>query len=472
MNYLSLFSGIEAASVAWGILGWQPVGFAQYDPEHDYSKGLDYPSRVLQHHYPAVPNLGDVTKITEETINGLRVRPDLVVGGSPCQSFSLAGLRNGISDPRGNLALEFLRIVDLARPRWVLYENVPGLLSSGGGRDFGIFLSTLGECGYGYAYRVLDAQFFGVPQRRRRIFVVGYLGDWRPAAAVLFEPKGMSGDFVSRRKKKSFSASFTETGFGKYSEGVGTVRRKGGTSGDGSETLVVHGTQDPLTQVETAFPLGRNNGQENVLCFDARGNGDGNTVNTLTGDHAGRPTDYTPVVVAIQANMINRSDKAGPNGKGYSEDGTMFTLTRKDQHAVAICDAPQAFAQNTRDEVRYIGGDGQTVGTLCSGAGAKQQTYIRHGFTVRRLTPLECERLQGFPDGYTRIPEKVLASKPRTKHFERFPDMYGDNPDGTWTKYACDSHRYAALGNSMNTYVVRWLGRRIEFVETVMRGEV
>ena len=131
MNYLSLFSGIEAASVAWGALGWSPVAFAQYDPEHDYRKGPDFPSAVLEQHYPDVPNMGDVTKITEDTINELRCRPDLVAGGSPCQSYSVAGLRDGIEDPRGNLAIEFLRVVDIAKPRWVVYENVPGLLSPG-----------------------------------------------------------------------------------------------------------------------------------------------------------------------------------------------------------------------------------------------------------------------------------------------------------------------------------------------------
>jgi len=164
VRYISLFSGIEAASVAWHPLGWEPVAFAEIEP---------FPSAVLAHHYPDVPNLGDITTVDWSAYAGV----DVLVGGSPCQSFSVAGLRRGLADPRGNLALEYLRAVDAVRPRWVVWENVPGVLSVDGGRAFGAFLGGLAELGYGFAYRVLDAQYVrvqshtrAVPQRRRRVF--------------------------------------------------------------------------------------------------------------------------------------------------------------------------------------------------------------------------------------------------------------------------------------------------------------
>jgi DNA (cytosine-5)-methyltransferase 1 len=175
MNYLSVCSGVEAATVAWHELGWKPVGFSEIEK---------FPSAVLQHHYPQVTNYGDMTKYKEWNINE---SVELLVGGTPCQSFSVAGLRKGLEDPRGNLALTYVGILDRFRPKWFIWENVPGVLSSNGGRDFGSFLGAVVECGYGFAYRVLDAQYFGVPQRRRRVFVVGCLGDWESATSILFK---------------------------------------------------------------------------------------------------------------------------------------------------------------------------------------------------------------------------------------------------------------------------------------------
>ncbi len=187
--YGSVCSGIEAATAAWHPLGWEPSFFSEIDA---------FPRAVLAHHYPRVPLHGDFT-----TIEAGQYRPiDLLVGGTPCQSFSVAGLRGGLDDDRGNLALEYLRLAQRLRPKWLVWENVPGVLSSGGGRDFGAILGGLVELGYGFAYRVLDAQFFGVAQRRRRVFVVGYLGDWRRAAAVLFERHSLSGDSAPCREAR------------------------------------------------------------------------------------------------------------------------------------------------------------------------------------------------------------------------------------------------------------------------------
>lgn len=164
MRYISVFSGIEAASVAWEPLGWEPVAFAEID---------EFPSAVLRARYPNVPNLGDITKVDWRPYRGAA---DIVVGGSPCQAFSIAGKRQGLMDARGQLMLEYVRAVAEIEPEWFLWENVPGVLSQDKGRAFGTLLREMDELGYGMAWRILDAQFFGVAQRRRRVFLVGCLG--------------------------------------------------------------------------------------------------------------------------------------------------------------------------------------------------------------------------------------------------------------------------------------------------------
>jgi DNA (cytosine-5)-methyltransferase 1 len=177
-TYGSACSGIEAATVAWRPLGWEAAWFAEI---------AEFPSALLAHRYQEVPNLGDIT-----AIDAAPGSIDLLAGGTPCQSFSITGLRRGLDDDRGNLARGFLRLTIRTRPRWLLWENVPGVLSVDGGRAFGSLVGGLEELGYGWAYRTLDAVHFGVPQRRRRLFLVGHFGgDWRPAAAVLFDRPGV-----------------------------------------------------------------------------------------------------------------------------------------------------------------------------------------------------------------------------------------------------------------------------------------
>ena len=190
MRYLSVCSGIEAATCAWHPLGWTPVAFSEIER---------FPSQVLAHHYPTVPNLGDMTRFKEWPDD---LAPNVLVGGTPCQSFSVAGLRKGLRDPRGNLALTYLALAERYRPEWLVWENVPGVLSSNGGRDFGAILGGMVELGYGFAYRVLVAQYFGVAQRRRRVFVVANARDWRRAAAVLFERESLSGNPAPRRESR------------------------------------------------------------------------------------------------------------------------------------------------------------------------------------------------------------------------------------------------------------------------------
>ena len=201
VRYLSVCSGIEAASVAWEPLGWEPAAFAEVEK---------FPSAVLAHHWPQVPNLGDMTRHESWNLGAI----DLLVGGTPCQSFSVAGLRKGLHDPRGGLMLTFLEIAQRQRPRWIVWENVPGVLSSDGGRDFGAFLGALGALGYGWAYRVLDAQWFGVAQRRRRVFVVGCLGDGAAAATVLFESESVCRNPAPSREKGQGVAADAAGGVG------------------------------------------------------------------------------------------------------------------------------------------------------------------------------------------------------------------------------------------------------------------
>jgi DNA (cytosine-5)-methyltransferase 1 len=314
MKYGSVCSGIEAATVAWHGLGWTPVWFSEID---------SFPCKLLQHHYPDTPNLGDMTRYMEwhdDPIKGPG-SIELLVGGTPCQSFSSAGLRKGLDDPRGNLMLTFGAIAGRYRPRWIVWENVPGVLSSNGGRDFGAFLGMLAELGYGFAYRVLDAQYFGVPQRRRRVFVVGYLGAAGRAAQVLFERESLSGGPAPRRKKRERVAPTASSG------------SQGSCKGDG--------------QVEIAY-------------------------------------GFLPY--------------ASPKfGIGLGKD---ISPTLKSS----------------------MGG---VVG-------------VQVGGQVRKLTPKEYERIQGFPDGYTDVPG------------------------------ASDMARYMALGNSMAVPVMRWIGERIQYFDSLI----
>lgn len=310
MRYVSIFSGVEAATLAWEPIGWEPVCFAEFD---------EFPSAVLAERYPEVPNVGDVTKMNWKKY---RNRVDLVVGGSPCQSFSIAGKRRGLQGESG-LMFEYIRAVREIRPRWFLWENVPGALSSENGEAFRQLLSEMDKLGYGLAWRILDAQFFGVAQRRRRLFLVGHLGAC-PPIGVLLEPESMRGDFESSAEKRASLAEATgrsprSAGF-KYHQGAGA-------GGVGAEP-----EQSP----------------------------------TLTADW------HSPAVHPI---------------------------------------------------------DEPITGALVSEG-------------VRRLTPRECERLQGFPDDWTKIPYR---GKPAEKC-----------PDGP---------RYKAIGNSMAVPVMRWLGERIEAVD-------
>jgi DNA (cytosine-5)-methyltransferase 1 len=376
MRYLSVCSGVEAATVAWHHMGWQAAGFSEIEK---------FPSEVLAHHYPTVTNFGDMTKYKEWNLGSI----DLLVGGTPCQSFSVAGLRKGMDDPRGNLALVYCGILNDHRPKWFVWENVPGVLSSNRGRDFGAFLGALAKLGYGFAYRVLDAQYWGVAQRRKRVFVVGYLGDWRPAGAVLFEPKSVSRDTAPSRV-----------------EGQEITRNAQVCSGSGKPvipTLMANAGTKLWLGNQEAF-----SGDYHIL--QARGAFGKDLADTVTakfskgaellqqGAQNGGNCVLQPIPIHDQATRFNGTNNGKGNGLGIGAAGDpMPTLDTSSRHA----------------------------------------TF--HNMAVRRLTPVECERLQGFPDDYTNIKDKC--------------------PDGP---------RYKAMGNSMAVPVMRWIGERINKVNSIL----
>jgi len=581
MRYLSTFSGIEAASVAWEPLGWTPVGFSEIDP---------FASAVLAHRFPGVKNYGDITKHESWDIEPGTV--DVLVGGSPCQAFSVAGLRRGLDDPRGQLTLVYLQLAARLQPEWIVWENVPGVLSADGGRAFGSFLGALVELGYGFAYRVLDARFFGVPQRRRRVFLVARrAGDWRSAASVLLEREGVrwdpptsqptrqdpaaaatggaqaggrwwdGGDVAASLTTKSneqympdkgnFAAVIDHVGtldcscggdklqvqhatsghlipvvqdtmstictrsgtvgsqmvennqvipmveaqFAQYrmDDFGGTLRRKGGACGDGSETIVIErgphavayrksrraqSTEDHETWVETdasntlnlfdqgdvratdvvveAIPIQDVTSSPSVrftidmqACKGNANIGDGTVSPTLCkpsgndvhavavdvynhkvdGDLAATVTAATGV-----ANASGPKVCIGLNSEMNAVDDGIGTLKRGGQggtHDVV------AFSSNM--SVPDVRDDGCSPCLKLGGhGGGNPPAVCSPTMVVRRLLPVECERLQGFPDGWTAVP-------------------YRGKP-------ASDGPRYKALGNSMAVPCMAWIGHRIQAV--------
>jgi DNA (cytosine-5)-methyltransferase 1 len=435
MNYLSVCSGVEAATVAWHDLGFNPIAFSEIEK---------FPSEVLKHHYPSVPNVGDMTKYKEWNLNE---SIGLLVGGTPCQSFSVAGLRKGLEDPRGNLALTYVGILDKFRPKWCVWENVPGVLSSNGGRDFGSFLGALVELGYGFSYRVLDAQYFGVPQRRRRVFVVGCLGDWESPAKVLFESSSLRRNPPPSREKRKEATGFTSSSFGSYGEGVGTIRASGGDLGGGSETLVTfdrqstgeYGTQDVASTIAARDYKSASDLIAKVYethPADSRVKEMGDVSQTVT-SRWGTGGGNVPLVQAISLQDVSGREKK-QNGKGWNDDGVSYTV---DTHATqGVMEAyslrEDAKANNFSATPLHVTPALQALRPSVQSHHA--QTFIAD-MAVRRLTPIECERLQGFPDGYTNIPWRGKEESP-------------------------DGQRYKAMGNSMAVPVMRWLGKRIKEV--------
>jgi DNA (cytosine-5)-methyltransferase 1 len=412
-TYGSVCSGIESASVAWEPLGMKPLWFSEIEP---------FPSAVLKHHWPDVVNLGDMYNIKDMLKLGIITTPEILVGGTPCQAFSVAGMRKSLEDDRGQLTIEYVRLFDVldeqrrkqGKPEAVcVWENVPGVLSS---RDnaFGCFLAALvGEedslepsgkkwtnAGVVYgpqraaAWRILDAQYFGVAQRRRRVFVVASARDGFSPAEVLFEREGVRRDSPPSREEgekvagdagksiKKWPAKIASTLNAHFGDKWGFEDQHINEGAPLFVPVVCHGSQDPLILEDTAFPIGRN--------------GDGKIVGALAANTGMKQQNYI-----AQGITIHGTDKTVKVASYTDVAGSLRTK-------------PPRGIENS------------------------STTAVQHGMTVRRLTPKECERLQGFPDDHTKIPWRNKSAE--------------DCPDGP---------RYKAIGNSKAVPVIKWIGERL-----------
>ncbi len=452
MIYGDVCSGISAPTVAWAPLGWRPAFYAEV---------AKFPSSVLKHHYPVTPNRGDFTRIE----SGDHEPIDLLVGGTPCQDFSVAGLRAGMDGARGQLTVEFAHLAGRLRPRWLVWENVPGVLSVDGGRAFGIFLGMLGELGYGFAYRVLDAQHFGVPQRRRRVFVVGHLGDWRRAAAVLFERQSLSGDTPPRRKKgqgitHELAPSLTASGRG--------VERAGDTRGQDPVVAVAGtGTESIVHCVDIAPTLNAHYGDKQGLENQHINGGCGLFVaHSLRGegfdaseDGTGRGTPLVPVAFSCKDHGADAGETS-PTLRAMGHNGSHANAGGQ----VAVAMNPRGRDGGAMPEMDHLA-------SLRAASGGSSRSYIAHT-AVRRLTPRECERLQELPDDYTRMPGmkswRAIDEGETPENLRALGlTVRLSKKSGLWRVNDPDGPRYKALGNSMAVPCMKWLGERIQMVENL-----
>lgn len=344
MRYISLFSGIEAATVAWEPLGWEPVAFCEID---------EFPSAVLEYRFPNVPNLGDITKVDWSDYVG---SVDVIVGGSPCQSFSVAGKREGLKGESG-LMFEYIRAVREVRPRWFIWENVPGALSSENGGAFRQLLAEMDDLGYGLAWRVLDAQFFGVAQRRRRVFLVGSLGDQR-AAEVLFESDGLRWDYPSSRdKREELTRATADRARASY-----TMLVRCGCEGGGKGALIQEDVSATLSCANTQTLFQPTRGPHAVCTFHQNQVGDVHLTEEMAGTITAGSSVSRQQLVCMASGQANAE---------IEYDMTPAQAARQYKDPQIVC-----FQQNTRDEVRYINGDGSIAGALAANSGAKQTNYI------------------------------------------------------------------------------------------------
>jgi DNA (cytosine-5)-methyltransferase 1 len=434
----------------------------------------------------AVINAGDFTRIGKHDVGTI----DLLAGGTPCQSFSVAGKRAGLDDPRGNLTIEFARLVDRLRPLWLVWENVPGVLSIDGGRTFGAFLGLLVQLGYGVAYRILDAQFFGVPQRRRRVFVVGHLGDWRVAAAIFLEWHGLSGYPPPRREaRKDLAPTLSARAHGggglgtDFELGGGLIRQLafGGNNTSGPIDVATaanacasaSGRMDFETETFITHSLSADG-------FDASEDGTGRgvpliagTLSTRYGASSGRDLSDSSALLPLAFNLRGRDGGAMPesadaasvrsasggssnsyvafSAKDYGADvdeiaPTLRGMGHDSSHANGGGQVAVAFTLHGSDGTASTATPTDVAGSVRTkppGSIENSSTTIaQQGMAVRRLTPRECERLQGFPDDYTLVEYRG--------------------------KLAADGPRYRALGNSMAVPVMRWIGQRIATVHEIV----
>jgi DNA (cytosine-5)-methyltransferase 1 len=458
MKYASVCSGIEAASMAWEPLGFQPVWFSEVAP---------FPSAVLAHHWPAVPNLGDMTRLYEKETY-LNTDFDVLVGGTPCQGFSLAGKRGGMDDERSKLVWHFLRILDEKRPRWMVWENVPGVLSSWSDaeagkdgtvwqtNDFDQFTAALRQLGYGLAMRVLDAQYSDLAQRRERVFVVGYLGDWRSASAVLFEQHSFGWHPApGRGKGKEVATDVASCLTSSVSGYTGTVR-------DGNPNIVAEVAdtlmgKNGVRLIDQAQALVVNE-VVGTICIEGPNNGQGyfgeqlvvhqNTLAAFSGErqtevaanllsHGVRGDLETETfLVEETANCLTSSAHKGGQSTAGNNPGMVNPVICYDTTQIT---SPQNGSTGSVEQC-------QTNQVNANGSNVKDVFAVSTPrLKVRRLTPIEYERLMGFPDDHTKVPY-------RGKPAELCPD----------------GPRYQACGNSIAVPLLRWIGKRMAMVDAIV----
>lgn len=441
MRYVSIFSGIEAASVAWEPLGWEPVAFSEIEP---------FPSAVLAARYPRVPNLSDITKI-DWSQHSECVSADVLVGGSPCQSFSVAGSRTGLAGASG-LMWEYVRAVRELRPRWLVWENVPGALSSSHGEDFACLLRALDGLGYGLAWRVLDAQYYGVAQRRRRVFLVGSLGEQR-ACDVLFEPDCLRWDHPTSREKRQALASKAQNGLGGADDGGGcltpwdtqsrrvyrpdgawpTLDTRARSGGDGRAVALDYHPQDSRIRYAD---------EDVSQTLSARMGTGGNNVPLV---QEAKSVAFLPNA-GHRAGSMAVSEELSPTLKTDHNPAVLCATDSGANAAIAKDYAPTLTAHEGKSASYVFSGQNSAKAGLSLDADTSptlsttKQPTVSAPNVVRRLTPTECERLQGFPDGWTDVPYRGREHAP-------------------------DGPRYKAIGNSMAVPVMAWIGRRIQQTE-------
>ena len=500
MNYMSVCSGVEAASLAWEGLGWKPVAFSEIEP---------FPCAVLAERFPGVPNLGDMTKIevTDDGISGAgfaihRKDVELLVGGTPCQSFSVAGRREGLKGASG-LAFHFVRLLREIQPKWFVWENVPGALSSrtDGQLDFNFLVGAFAECGYCLAWRILDAQYvrsksfpFAIPQRRRRLFVVGCLGDGESAGKVLFDGESLSGDTPPRRAQAQGASCCSERSLGMSVRmahtkangcgiGVGVAHTLGASDvdavwWDGSDKA------DTMTATSDAQRM-PDKGRLQCVIVPAQNTHDSTCVFTKeahprnsTEGQAWRETDIAKTLNTFctgetRAEELIVGYDNHPNDSRVTEASGAFACLPSNM-GTGGNNTPlvQEFVDEGNTECYPFNGmlmvselkvgDRHSTGIGRSGdplptitahhhhavAVIRKDAAYKGHMTVRRITPAEAERLMGFPDNWTRIPW-------RGKPAEQCPD----------------GPRYKACGNSMCVNCMEWIGERIEKVERELQEE-
>lgn len=408
MRAVSLFAGVGGMDLACEQAGIQVIATAEIDK---------HARAVLQRRFPDTHHYDDVRKVSRDgLLRDVGALPDLVIGGFPCQDLSVAGLQAGLAGERSGLFFEHLRIAKECGARWVVFENVPGLLSSNRGRDMGVVLWALGECGYGFAYRVLDAQYFGVPQRRRRVFIVGCLGDDGSAPAeVLALAEGSLGHPAPSRTAWPALAGAAAHGAG----GAGSTQR----------------VAQALTS-SARFGADDNTAQAGHLVVTAIG---GDIAHTLTSEGADASEDGTGRGTPVVTYRKSKRAQTNQDDETWVEDSKTNTLNlfdTGDTRATSLIVEPLAF-------MWQAGGNNSASGAyeydLTPTLPKSQTIAVQTDATVRRLTPLECERLQGFPDG--------------------------------WTEGQADSHRYRQMGNAVAVPCVTWITQRLAAVDAALSEE-